>query len=117
MAQRSSAPGVSSKRFTPEATAEANNRLLLARLAGVPDRRARFRCVLAVVGLGAERTVEGRCEGSIGLSPRGSEGFGYDPLFLPDEAPGRTLAELTMDEKNAISHRGRAFRALRALLA
>lgn len=110
------APGVHSKRFSPEATAEANNRLLLARLGDRTDRRARFRCVVAVVGAGRDRTAEGRVEGAIGTSPRGSEGFGYDPLFLPDEAPGRTLAELSMDEKNAISHRGRAFRELRGLL-
>jgi XTP/dITP diphosphohydrolase len=110
------APGVRSKRFSPEATSEANNRLLLERLGATADRRARFRCVIAVVGPDGERTADGRCEGAIGTSPRGSQGFGYDPLFLPDEAPGRTLAELSMDEKNAISHRGRAFRQLRALL-
>jgi XTP/dITP diphosphohydrolase len=109
--------GVRSKRFSPEATAEANNRLLLERLSGVADRRAAFRCVLALVAPGREGTVDGRCEGRIGLAPRGSGGFGYDPLFLPDEAPGRSLAELTMDEKNAISHRGRAFRRLGELLA
>lgn len=110
------APGVHSKRFSAEQTADANNRLLLARLAGGGSRRARFRCVVGVVGPAGESWAEGRCEGAIALAPRGIGGFGYDPLFLPDEAPGRTLAELSADEKNAISHRGRAFRALPGLL-
>ena len=110
------APGVHSKRFSPEATHAANNALLLHRLAGTPDRSARFRCVLALVGDGVERTVDGRCEGTIATALIGSGGFGYDPLFLPDEAPGRSMAELSMDEKNAISHRGRAFAQLPALL-
>ncbi|MBA2320484.1 MAG: RdgB/HAM1 family non-canonical purine NTP pyrophosphatase [Deltaproteobacteria bacterium] len=111
-------PGVHSKRFSPEETSEANNALLLAMLGDQPDRRARFRCVVAVVGPGdQEHVLEGTCEGSIGPSPRGDQGFGYDPLFLPDAAPGRTLAELTMAEKNALSHRGRAFGQLPALLA
>ena len=109
-------PGVHSKRFTPEATHDANNRRLLELLDGEGDRRARFRCVIAVVGLGADRTAEGRCEGSIATAPRGTEGFGYDPLFLPDETPGRSMAELDMQEKNTISHRGRAFSRLPALL-
>jgi len=61
--------------------------------------------------------VDGTCEGSIGFEPHGSGGFGYDPLFLPSEAPGRTMADLTMAEKNAISHRGAALRALRDALA
>jgi XTP/dITP diphosphohydrolase len=111
------APGVHSKRFSPEQTAEANNRLLLDQLAGVQDRRARFRCVVAVVGPGGEVWAEGTCEGVVGHAPRGTNGFGYDPLFLPDETPGRTMAELDASEKAAISHRGRAFRELPALLA
>jgi XTP/dITP diphosphohydrolase len=109
-------PGVRSKRFTPEATAASNNALLLECLADLPDRRARFRCVVAVVGPGLERIAEGRCEGRIGHSPRGEGGFGYDPLFLPEETPGRTMAELGMAEKNAISHRGRAFRRMAEIL-
>jgi len=109
-------PGVYSKRFSPEGIAETNNRLLLQKLHGISDRTARFRCVVAVVGPGWERTAEGRCEGRIGHVPRGDNGFGYDPLFLPDETPGRTMAELDMGEKNAISHRGRAFRQLPGLL-
>ncbi|MBW1879200.1 MAG: RdgB/HAM1 family non-canonical purine NTP pyrophosphatase [Deltaproteobacteria bacterium] len=110
------APGVYSKRFSPEGIAQTNNRLLLDKLRDVSDRTARFRCVIAVVGPGWERTAEGRCEGRISHVPRGDNGFGYDPLFLPDETPGRTMAELDMDEKNAISHRGRAFRQLPGLL-
>lgn len=113
------APGVHSKRFSPEQTAEANNRLLLARLAEQgPDvsRRARFCCVIALVGPGFERWAEGYVEGEIGTEPRGAGGFGYDPLFWPDERPGLTLAELSMAEKSAISHRGRAFRQLPRLL-
>ena len=110
------APGVHSKRFSPEATAEANNALLLRKLDGVPARTARFRCVLALVGIGEDKTIAGRCEGTIATALRGEGGFGYDPLFLPDEAPGRSMADLSMDEKNAISHRGRAFSQLPALL-
>jgi len=65
---------------------------------------------------GTETVAEGTCEGRIGFEPRGSGGFGYDPLMLPDATPGRTMAELDMAEKNAISHRGGALRALRAAL-
>ncbi len=106
------APGVHSKRFSPEATAEANNVLLLERLGDRDGRSARFRCVLAIVGLGPDQTVSGSCEGRIAHAQTGSGGFGYDPLFLPDEAPGQSMAELSPDAKNAISHRGRAFRQL-----
>lgn len=109
-------PGVRSKRYSPEATAEANMTLLLRELDGVADRRARFRCVLALVGPGGERTAAGVCEGAIGHAPRGTDGFGYDPLFLPDAAPGQTLAELDGPGKDAISHRGAALRHLDALL-
>jgi len=105
-------PGVHSRRFTPEATALSNIRALLAALEGVVDRRARFRCVVALVARDVRTTVEGVCAGAIAHAPRGSNGFGYDPLFLPDDAPGRTMAELTQDDKNAISHRGRALRKL-----
>lgn len=109
-------PGVHSKRFTPEASAEANNERLLALLEGVEDRRARFRCVLALVGSGGEDLIRGICEGEIGHAPRGEGGFGYDPLFLPVEGAGRTMAELSEAEKNRISHRARAFRQLPRLL-
>lgn len=106
------APGVHSKRFSAEETADANNRLLLARLGDRDDRTARFRCVVAVVGPELQLVEVGVCEGAIARAPRGERGFGYDPLFLADDAPGRTLAELSLAEKNALSHRGRAFRAL-----
>lgn len=113
----SGAPGVHSKRYTPEATAASNNRALLRALDGVTDRRARFRCVIAVVGPGGEATLSGACEGLIGHQPQGSQGFGYDPLFWPDEVPGRCMADLSMAEKNRVSHRGRALIGLPALVA
>jgi XTP/dITP diphosphohydrolase len=114
-------PGVRSSRYAgPDATDAENNAKLMAALQGVPEgqRGARFRTVIAYVDAGgAEIVVDGTCEGSIGFEPHGSGGFGYDPLFLPSEAPGRTMADLTMAEKNAISHRGAALRALRDALA
>jgi XTP/dITP diphosphohydrolase len=110
-------PGVRSHRFTPEGTHEANNEELLRRLRGATGRRARFRCAVAVVTASGEAGAIGACEGQIALEMRGHAGFGFDPLFLPDETPGRTMAELTPSEKNAISHRGRAFRQVPGLLA
>lgn len=111
-------PGVWSKRYSPEATADANNALLLRELDGVPlpARTARYRCVIAVVGLGEPRVFDGRCEGRIGFTAAGTGGFGYDPLFLPTEVPGRTMAELLPTEKDAISHRGAALRLAMAAL-
>ena len=112
------APGVFSKRFTPEGTDEANNQELLRRLEGCADRRARYRCVLALVAAeGHSWLAAGTCEGHIGSAPRGASGFGYDPLFWPDSYPGRTMAEVSLAEKNAVSHRGRAFARLPALVA
>lgn len=102
------APGVFSKRFSPEGTDAANNALLLQKLEGVTERQARYKCVIAVVGPGGEAWSEGSCEGTIAEAPKGTNGFGYDPLFLPDAEPGRSMAELSMAEKNAISHRARA---------
>lgn len=110
------APGVRSKRFSPEATAAANNRLLLERLRGEKDRQARFVCALAVVNGDREAVRRGSCEGTIASAPRGAGGFGYDPLFLPTATPGRSMAQLSSAEKNAISHRGRAMEHLPALL-
>jgi XTP/dITP diphosphohydrolase len=111
------APGVHSKRFTPEASHPANNAKLLRVLVGVEARGARFRCVIALVTPdGREALASGACEGCIGHQLRGAGGFGYDPLFLPEETPGRSMAELSSEEKNAISHRGRAFRQLPRLL-
>ena len=113
------APGVLSARYAGEPPSyENNNRKLLAALDGVPasERRAVFRCVvaLAVPALGV-RTVEGRTEGRILERPRGEAGFGYDPLFLP-AGHERTYAEMPADEKNLVSHRGKAMRAARALI-
>ena len=113
------APGVTSARFAgPDAGDAANNARMLVELRGLPPagRTARFRCVLALVkGEGLEAVAEGVCSGTILDAPRGSGGFGYDPLFLP-EGESRTFAELPHDVKNRISHRGRAVRALRAVL-
>ena len=108
-------PGVRSARFAgPGATDADNNRRLLERLAGVPPerRRAEFVCclVLALPGRG-EVTAEARLEGRILDEPRGSGGFGYDPLFWVDEL-GRSAAELDPETKNRVSHRGRALRLL-----
>ncbi|MGH2717733.1 MAG: RdgB/HAM1 family non-canonical purine NTP pyrophosphatase [Actinomycetota bacterium] len=109
------APGVYSARFAgPDATDADNNSLLIARLAGVPEqsRTARYRCVAVVVEPGCgEVASEGTCEGRIGFEPRGSGGFGYDPWFIP-AGETRTMAELSPEEKDVISHRGRAFRNL-----
>ncbi len=110
------APGVRSARYAPTAP-ERNTRLLTA-LEGVPARQrtARFVCVVAFLAPdGLLIAAEGRVEGAIGEAPRGTNGFGYDPVFLLDGR--RTLAELPADEKNRISHRGRALARLRPLLA
>ncbi|MEO1061640.1 MAG: RdgB/HAM1 family non-canonical purine NTP pyrophosphatase [Actinomycetota bacterium] len=108
------APGVRSARFAGEpADDEANLRLLLERLAGVDDRRARFRSIVVVrFPDGAEIVTEGSVEGSIAVAPRGSGGFGYDPVFVPDEGDGRTFGEMEPADKHAISHRGRALARL-----
>jgi len=112
-------PGIRSARYAgAEATDASNNRLLLERLRGVPaaERNARFRCVLALVrGEGDELVVSGTCEGSILERPRGSKGFGYDPLFLP-RGEAHTFAELPPETKERISHRARAAAALREAL-
>ena len=108
------APGVRSARYAGEPSNTANNNaLLLKNLEGVADRRANFTCAVALVGPdGREHTVVGRCFGTIAEKPSGAAGFGYDPLFVPD-GHSRSFAELTADEKNAISHRGRALAAAR----
>lgn len=115
------APGVHSARYAGEPCDDAaNNAKLLAALGNVPDgeRTARFASTLVFVDEdGSEIVAEGAVEGRIGHEGRGSEGFGYDPLFLPDVFGGaRTLAEVDRDEKNAVSHRGNALRQLRAKL-
>jgi XTP/dITP diphosphohydrolase len=112
-------PGVHSARFAGEdADDAANNRQLLEELAGVPagQRQAAFVCVLAFVTPGgAEQVFCGRIGGVILTSPRGDEGFGYDPLFLVDGFD-RTMAELSIQEKNAISHRGQALQKFKVFL-
>jgi XTP/dITP diphosphohydrolase len=121
-------PGVTSARFAhARATDAENNAALLAALdaagdpttGSTPDPRARFRCVLALVDPftndGEAVTVEGVCEGTITRTPRGSGGFGYDPLFVV-AGVDKTMAELTAEEKNRVSHRSRAATAMRAVL-
>ena len=112
-------PGVRSNRWAGAGTtAEQRNRLLIERLEGVPDeeRTARFRCVIALISpAGEEYLVDGTVEGCIAHEPRGTGGFGYDPIFeLPD---GRRISELSPDEKNRISHRGIAGMKAAAIVA
>ncbi len=113
------APGVHSARYAEND--EKRRAKLLAALAGVPPERrgAHFFCAAALSAPSGEPVVqaEGRVAGSIALAGRGANGFGYDPLFLPAETPGRTLAELGSREKNQLSHRGRALLALLPALA
>ncbi len=111
-------PGVRSARYAGEPpNYTANNQKLLAALAGVPDRRARFRTVAALaLPDGQAWTAEGVLEGTIAEIPRGVGGFGYDPLFIP-LGETRTLAEMSADEKNALTHRRRALEGLRSVLA
>ena len=114
------APGVWSARFAGEHASDEENLAQLLR--DVPrdgDRRVAYVCALVYVEPGGrEELVHGRCEGTLALEPRGNGGFGYDPAFIPDDYPGdeRTMAELSPDEKDAISHRGRAARELAARL-
>lgn len=109
-------PGVYSARYAGvHGDDAANNAKLLANMAGVADadRTARFMSVVALIDAsGAVLTDTGSCEGRIGHEGRGEHGFGYDPLFLPDGTPGRTMAELEPAEKNAISHRFHALQDL-----
>lgn len=110
-------PGVHSARYAGEdADDERNLAKLLAEVSGAGDRRVAYVCVLAYLDeTDAERVFEGRCEGELAAEPRGEGGFGYDPAFRPaDTGPGdgRTMAELSPAEKQAISHRGRAARKL-----
>lgn len=106
------APGVHSARYATDGhDFAANNRLLLRNLAGSADRSAHFRTVIALILDGREYLFEGRVDGRIAESEAGCGGFGYDPLFVP-EGFDKTFAEMGADEKNAISHRGRAVRRL-----
>jgi XTP/dITP diphosphohydrolase len=115
-------PGVRSARFAHERATDAeNNAALLRELDNIEEgaRGARFRCVLALVNPWQESEVyvaEGSCEGSIARAPRGNGGFGYDPLFVVSGQDGRAMAELSEDDKNRISHRAVAVKALRKIL-
>jgi XTP/dITP diphosphohydrolase len=111
-------PGVYSARFAgPDATYADNVAKLLTELDGMENRRARFRTVALVrFPDGGEVVAEGAADGLIATVPRGADGFGYDPVFIPDGGDGRTFAEMTLAEKQAVSHRGRAFEALAELL-
>lgn len=116
-------PGVKTRRYAgPDASDEKNNRKLLGEMAGFygPDERtARYQCVLVLVEDGAiTETTRGVFEGRIAFAPRGKGGFGYDPIFEPltEEPGGRTVGELSPEEKNRVSHRALAARAMREKL-
>jgi len=112
-------PGVFSSRYAgPDATYEDNCRRLIEELEARDDRRACFATVLVgLAGDGRVFVTEGSCPGWITQAPRGADGFGYDPVFQPiDDPAGRTMAEMTSEEKAALSHRGRAVRRLAAVL-
>ena len=107
------APGVHTARYAyaDRNDPEANTRKLLSELEGKNDRRAAFRTVIVLIENGEEYVFEGRVDGEIATEERGKEGFGYDPVFSPENT-GRTFAELGVAMKNSISHRARAVRKL-----
>jgi len=113
-------PGVRSSRYAGDDATDADRvDFLLKKLIDIPqkERTARFRCIIAIARPGGDvETVEGTCEGYIAMKPRGSNGFGYDPVFFLPEY-GRTIAELAPEIKNRISHRGRAAALARSILA
>ncbi|MBM4162144.1 MAG: RdgB/HAM1 family non-canonical purine NTP pyrophosphatase [Ignavibacteria bacterium] len=111
-------PGVWSARYAGEgATDDENNEKLLKEMRGVPPRRrrAQFRALLTLLGDAFEESTEGICAGRLGEVPRGTYGFGYDPIFIPDGFT-KTYAELTAEEKNTISHRAKALEKMREVL-
>lgn len=113
------APGIYTARYAGESKdPSANMDKLLLELEKVgTSRKARFRTVIAYINSeGILQTLEGVLEGSIALKKSGNEGFGYDPVFIPEEYGGKTLAEISLEQKNAISHRGKAMRALKEAL-
>lgn len=115
------APGVRSARYAAQEggadhDSQANMRLLLRQMEGKTDRRARFRTVMALILDGQEHLYEGKVEGTITEGPRGNDGFGYDPVFLP-QGESRTFAEMSAGEKNSLSHRRRALDAMLASLS
>ena len=112
-------PGVHSARYAGErASGQENNQKLLREMQDVPisKRGARFKCIIAVVSPdGREAFAEGACKGRIGFKEKGKKGFGYDPLFiLPND--GKTMAELSLEAKNRISHRGKALKKIRRII-
>ncbi len=109
-------PGVHSARYATDGHDHAANRALLRRLAGADNRRARFRTVIALIRGGDEYLLEGRAYGTIAASEKGTGGFGYDSLFVP-EGEERTFACMSDREKNALSHRGKAVRELARFLS
>lgn len=116
------APGVHTGRYAGDGADDADNRAklltVLHDLGGAADRSARFRTVVMVVWPdGREVEAEGWCDGRIDVEERGDRGFGYDSLFVPTDGDGRTFAQMSADEKHAVSHRGRALAALVARLA
>ena len=112
-------PGVRSARYAGEPADDTANRAkLLAAMEGVTDRRARFCTVVALVSWeGDIHYVTGECTGTIATAERGSNGFGYDSVFVPDDGDGRTFAEMSAAEKDSVSHRSRAMAQLPGLIA
>lgn len=113
------APGIYTARYAGESKDPSANmdKLLLELEKAGTSRKARFRTVIAYINSeGILQTLEGVLEGSIALKKSGNEGFGYDPVFIPEEYEGKTLAEISLEQKNAISHRGKAMRALKKAL-
>jgi len=112
-------PGIRSSRYSGNSASDKeNNKKLLKEMEGIPisKRGARFRCSIAIVSPdGREEIVEGSCRGRIGFKEVGRRGFGYDPIFILPKY-GKTMAQLTIEEKNRVSHRGKALRKLRRIL-
>ena len=112
-------PGIYSARYAGgKASGQENNRKLLREMEGLPisKRGARFKCVLAVVSPDGRKVIaEGSCRGRIGFREKGKRGFGYDPLFVLPKY-GKTMAELSLEEKNRVSHRGKALRKLKKII-
>ena len=107
-------PGVISARYAgPDCDDQANNQKVVAEMKNIPesDRTCRFRCVLALVGVGLEKTFAGVCDGKFLFEPKGTGGFGYDPFFLPEKSES-TFAEISLEEKAKMSHRARALSKL-----
>jgi len=110
-------PGIKSARYAgDEKSFDKNIEKLLKKLEGVENRKARFRTVVSLIMYGKESLFEGTCEGTIGYSKKGEQGFGYDPIFVPDGSV-HTFAEMKLDEKNEFSHRKKATDKLIAYLS